>query len=144
MNEYLPLPPVGKLKQQAKRLRTQGDGNVSHSQSLELLAHQMGFKDWNTLHALAGNSSSGPPITLGDRVSGRYIGQAFEGTVLGITALRDNGRYRVTLDFDHAVDVVKFDGFSCLRKRVTSVIDAGGSSPRRTTKDGPVLQLDLN
>lgn len=143
MNEYHPLPPVDKLKQQAKRLRMQVDGNVSHSQSLELLAHQMGFKDWNTLHALAGNTPAGPPVALGDRVSGRYIGQAFEGKVLSITNLRDSGNYRVTLDFDKAVDVVKFDGFSCMRKRVTSVIEASGASPRRTSNDGPVLQLDL-
>lgn len=143
MNEYHPLPPVEKLKQQAKRLRAQMESDVSHSNALELLAHQMGFKDWNTLSALAGSAASGPPVTLGDRVSGRYIGQRFEGRVLSITNLRDSGNYRITLDFDKAVDVVKFDGFSCMRKRVTSVIEASGASSRRTSNDGPILQLDL-
>ena len=46
------IPKLSALKTQAKRLRAelQKSGTpLSHSQSLELLAHQMGIKDWNTL-----------------------------------------------------------------------------------------------
>jgi hypothetical protein len=47
------------LKQQAKRLRTSladRGVEVTHSEALELLAHQHGARDWNTLVA------AGPPV----------------------------------------------------------------------------------
>jgi len=50
------------LKTQAKSLRqslAETGHNVSHAQSLELLAKQLGHRDWNTLHAKVGNA---PPV----------------------------------------------------------------------------------
>ena len=82
MNGSKPLPSWPALKEQAKRLRADLEENgttISHSRSLELLAHQLGFKDWNTLHASAGNRPPPSPVMLGDRVRGTYLGQAFEG-----------------------------------------------------------------
>ena len=143
----LNLPSLEALKAQAKRLRAEleSDGHaVSHSRSLELLAHQYGFRDWNGLHAALGNRArSGPPVTLGERVSGRYLGQAFAGEVIGVQALSPPDRYRVTVTFDEPVDVVTFDSFSAFRKRVSAVVDRDGASAEKTSNRLPQMQLDL-
>ena len=143
----LNLPSLEALKAQAKRLRAEleSDGHaVSPSRSLELLAHQYGFRDWNGLHAALGNRArSGPPVTLGERVSGRYLGQTFAGEVIGVQALSPPDRYRVTVNFDEPVDVVTFDSFSAFRKRVSAVVDRNGVSAEKTSNRLPQMQLDL-
>ena len=146
MNEYLPLPSLENLKQQAKRLRAQmgvDSQPITHSQALELLAHQYGYKDWNTLHAASGNQPPGPPVGIGTRVSGRYLGQSFLGNVLSVSELKHNDSYRVTIDFDEPVDVVRFEGWSSYRRRVTSQIGRKGKSPQRTSNGAHVMELDL-
>lgn len=142
----LPLPSIEALKGQAKRLRATlaADGNpVGHGRSLELLAHQYGFKDWNTLHAAIGNRPRPSPVAVGDRVRGLYLNQAFEGDVIGVLALATPGRYRVTLHFDTPVDVVTFDSFSAFRQRVTCTIDRTGKTAEKTSDGRPHLQLRL-
>ena len=143
----LNLPSLETLKAQAKRLRAEleRDGHaVSHSRSLELLAHQYGFRDWNGLHAAIGNRArSGPPVVLGERVKGRYLGQTFEGEITGVTTLSTPDRYRVTVSFDEPIDVVTFDSFSNYRRRVTSIVDRNGVSAERTSNLQPHMQLDL-
>ena len=74
------LPTLEALKAQARRLRAslQSDGNtVSHSRSLELVAGQYGFRDWNTLHAAIGArgklDKAGSPVALGARQRGREL-----------------------------------------------------------------------
>ena len=146
MNEYLPLPPLENLKQQAKRLRAQMGVDakpITHSQALELLAHQYGYKNWNVLHAACGNQPPGPPVALGNRVSGRYLGQLFEGEVIAIASLGQKDMFRVTINFDQPVDVIKFDGWSSMRRRVSSQISRGGTSPQRTSDGAPIMQLEL-
>ena len=142
-----PLPSLDALKDQAKRLRARfsEDGQaISHSRALELVAAQYGFRDWNTLHAVAGNRPPFDPWMLGSRVRGHYLGQPFDAEVLGIQAITSQpGRYRMTLHFDEPVDVVTFDSFSAFRQRVTATIDAKGVSPRHTSNGRPHLVLDL-
>ncbi|MEP0942985.1 MAG: glyoxalase superfamily protein [Rhizobiaceae bacterium] len=146
MNEYLPLPSLENLKQQAKRLRAQmgvDSQAIAHSQALELLAHQYGYRDWNTLHAASGNQPPGPPVTIGSRVSGRYLGQSFVGNIVSVSELGHGERYRVTINFDEPVDVVRFEGWSSFRRRVTSQISRIGRSPQRTSNGLPVMEIDL-
>lgn len=84
------LPSLDALKDQARRLRTRlaAEGEtIGHSRSLELIAAQYGFRDWNTLHAAVGNRPPFNPWMLGSRVKGRYLGQAFEGEILSVQAL---------------------------------------------------------
>jgi len=132
------------LKAQAKRLRdtlsAQGKP-VSHSEALELVAKQLGYRDWNTLHAAVGNRPA-PPLTLGDRVRGTYLGQPFDGDVIGVQSLT-GGRVRVTLEFDDPVDVVKFDSFSAFRKRVSATVNADGRTAERTSDGKPQLELKV-
>jgi hypothetical protein len=139
------LPPLEALKAQAKRLRQSltAEGNfISHSEALELLAHQHGYRDWNTLHAAAGNRPASP-LALGARVSGRYLGQAFTGEIIALARLNDGSHYRLTLDFDEPVDVVTFDSFSAFRKRINCTVNAEGRSAACTSNGEPQMQITL-
>lgn len=146
MTPSLQLPALQDLKDQAKRLRARlaSDGtSISHSKSLELLANQYGYKDWNTLHAAIGNRPSHSPVALGAEVRGRYLGQPFKGEVIAIAALTAPDRFRVTFQFDEPVDVVTFDSFSAFRQRVTCTIDRSGRTAEKTSDGRPHMQLEV-
>lgn len=137
------LPPMADLKTQAKRLRARLKDtgvDISHSESLELIAQQNGARDWNTLRAQIGNTPPAPKV--GDRVTGRYLGQRFAGYIKGLTSLGQGDQYRITLHFDDPVDVVSFDSFSAFRQRVTGVIGMDGRSPQKTSDGVPQLIVD--
>ncbi len=138
------LPSLDAAKAQAKALRTSllaTGQDITHSQSLELLAKSLGFRDWNTLHAKIGNGPH-PPVALGQLVEGHYLKQPFVAEVLGVTRLSD-GRYSVVLDFAEAVDVVTFDSFSNFRRRVTKIVGCDGRSFDRTSDGQPHLVIRL-
>ncbi len=133
------LAPVDELKSQAKRLREKlrrAGVTLSHGEALELVAHQHGVRDWNTLCAKAGNRML---LRVGDRVQGRYLGQPFSAEIRGMTVIGDGSHRRLTLQFDKPVDVVRFDSFSAFRQRVTGDIGWDGRSPRRTSDGQPQL-----
>lgn len=138
------LPNVDELKAQAKRLRTAMptiDGKpVGHSKALELIARQHGYRDWNTLHAAAGNGSN-VPVSLGERVTGDYLHQPFTGEVISAARLGLSGRYRMTIKFDEPVDVVTFDSFSAFRSRVTAVVDQNGVTSAKTSDGNPHMRV---
>ncbi len=140
------LPSLDDLKAQAKRLRADlesGGSTVGHAKSLELVAHQHGYRDWNTLHTAVGNRPPPAPIHLGMRVSGAYLGQAFDGEVIAVRALGEGDRYRVTLVFDEPVDVVTFDSFSAYRRRVSATVNRRGVTAEKTSNGQPHMVLDL-
>ena len=146
MNGSPPLPSLEALKTQAKRLRADlgKDGpSIGHGRSLEIVAHQYGYKDWNTLHASVAIKRASCPVSIGEKARGRYLGQPFTGQVVGIQSLIDGNRYRVTLSFDEAVDVVTFPSFSNFRKRVTCVIGTTGETREKTSDGRPQLSLEL-
>lgn len=146
MNESLPLPSLDALKAQARRLRAglDADGTpIGHGKALELLAHQYGYRDWNTLHAAVGNRPPPSPLAIGQRVRGHYLGQPFEGEVVAVQLLATTDRFRVAVAFDEPVDVVTFPSFSNFRSRVSCVIDRQGATAERTSEGRPHLQLDL-
>lgn len=140
-----PLPALDGLKDQAKRLRAavEREGQIlPHSKSLELVAAQYGFRDWNTLHAHVGNRRAFDPYRLGARVKGFYLGQPFEASVLGVEVLgAEAGRYRLVLHFDEPVDVVSFDSFSAFRQRVTCRVDRDGRTREKTSNGRPHVEL---
>ncbi|WP_112312110.1 glyoxalase superfamily protein [Pseudogemmobacter bohemicus] len=136
------IPTIDQARAQAKARRAglaQQGQEVSHSAALELVAKAHGFRDWNTLHARAGNRPQ-PPVRVGDITAGRYLGQEFLAEVIGITALSET-RYEVELQLDQAVDVVTFDSFSNYRSRIRKVVDASGRSFDRTSDGMPHLTL---
>lgn len=139
------LPAVSGLKQQAKRLRTSlaEDGDfISHSESLELIARQYGFRDWNTIHAAAGNGPPTDPLVLGAKIRGRYLGQTFSGEIIAIQSLTADYK-RLTVHFDEAVDVVTFDSFSAFRQRVSTRVNKHGVSVEKTSDGVPQMVIDL-
>jgi hypothetical protein len=140
------LPPLNVVKEQAKALRSAlstAGTIVSHSKSLELIAHQFGFKDWNTLHATIGNRPAKNPITIGRTVSGRYLGQPFSAEIIGVRAFQASNRFRLTLNLDVPIDVVTFDSFSSFRKRIHCTVDQNGVSTERTSNGKPQMVLEL-
>lgn len=145
MTNLDPLPSVEELKAQAKRLRSQMavlNTPLSHSQALELLAQQMGVRDWNTLQAqAAAKSNHRPPWAVGDFVRGRYMGQSCSGRILALRVLPD-GHYRVTVHLDEAVDVVPFESFSNMRQRITATMVSFGASVGRRSDGVPHLVLE--
>ena len=139
MTNLSDLPSTEVLKQQAKRLRQtlkKTGVELGHSKSLELLAQQYGARDWNTLQALAGNRLH---LRIGDRVQGRYLGQAFTAEVRGLSLLGDGETRRITLHFDAPVDVVTFESFSSFRQRVSGEVGWDGCSSRCTSDGAPQL-----
>lgn len=138
------LPSAARAKDQAKHLRNEmaEDGaGIGHATSLELVAHQHGFRDWNTMLAAIGN---GPPKgwAIGDKVGGTYLSQPFTGELVSISNMRP-GWFRLELHLDEAVDVVTFDGFSNFRSRIRGIIGPKGHSIEKTNDGQAHLQIDL-
>ncbi|TFF19751.1 hypothetical protein E3C22_18865 [Jiella endophytica] len=140
-----PLPSLPVLKEQARRLRAslnEAGQPTTHCRALELIAHQHGFHDWNTLHARIGNRPALSPYTIGARVAGSYLGQRFSGEVIAASAFEsDPTRIRLTLKFDEPVDVVTFDSFSAFRHRVNCIVDDTGRSREKTSDGRPHVEL---
>ncbi|QGX98509.1 hypothetical protein EI983_09540 [Roseovarius faecimaris] len=135
------LPPRAELKAQARRLRAamadQGRP-MTHATALETVAHQWGLRDWNTLSALAPDTA--PPWQIGQRVTGRYLGQPFKGRIKSVAQTGDS-HARLTLVFDQPVDVVTSDKFSSLRRQVTATVNSDGRTVEKTSDGQPHLVL---
>ncbi len=139
---------IKQAKMLAKRLRAQlelEEKPVSIAKSLELLAAQHGYRDWNTMVASLNKTTAleKTPVCIGQRISGWYLGHAFVAKVLGVQVQNGGNRFRVTIDLDEAVDVVTFDSFSAFRKRITSVINQDGVTTEMNSSGVPILKLDI-
>ncbi len=145
MSSMHTLPSLSGLKNQAKRLRLdlEQDGHViNHSKSLELIAHQYGYKDWNMIHAAIEKIKNISPVQVGQTVQGLYLGHSFTGQIVQVKKLLKE-QYRITVVFDEAIDVVRSDSFSNLRRRVTYKIDQSGQTMEKTSDGQPHLKLFL-
>ncbi len=145
MNDTNKIPTVESLKSQARRLRDRlaADGHaLSHGHSLEIIANQLGYKDWNTLFSAAGNRRKNTFLDVGERVSGSYLGRAFNGEIIGIVRQQCEARYRVTIHFDQPVDVVEFESFSSFRQRVSCTLGKNFMTAEKTSNGLPQLYLD--
>ncbi len=139
-----PLPSLDALKQQAKHLRAglDEDGDfLTHSESLELIAKQHGFRDWNTLHAAIGNRPPVKRFDLGGRVKGSYLGQPFTGEIVALRTMPPD-HLRIVLHFDEPVDVVTFDSFSAYRSRVSALINREGVTAEKTSNGLPQMIVE--
>lgn len=141
-----PLPTIEAAKAQAKRLRAELEKEgtpVTHGKALELIAHQYGARDWNTLHAAIGNRPPAPAWQVGQHVRGHYLSQPFTAEILAVEIVRP-GWFRLTLDLDEPVDVVTFPSFSAYRKRITGVIGPAGTSREKTSNGRPQLEVETD
>ncbi|KCZ85659.1 hypothetical protein HAD_08240 [Hyphomonas adhaerens MHS-3] len=114
---------------------------ISHSEALEWVAKELGYRDWNTASARLSNM---PEVVLqvGDQVAGRYLKQAFDGRVLAVREMAGGTAFEVTLEFDEPVDVVEFDSFSNFRQRITTTVSSGGVSFSKTSDGVPHLTVE--
>ncbi len=137
------LPSVSELKSQAKRLRRALNENgqvLSHSQALELVSAQHGFRDWNTACATASRPCDFA-FSVGTRVSGTYMQQPFRGEIRALSKTGPKDQYRVTVQFDEPVDVVTFESFSAFRSRVTCLVQPDGIAVKKTSNGEPYMRL---
>ena len=138
MDMDIPLPSRAALKAQAKRMRASllaAGRPCTHAQAVEAVAQQWGARDWNTLSARARDHGQ-PAYRPGQRVTGRYLGHRFVGRIKAARSMAQ-GYHALTLRFDHPVDVVESEKFSCLRQQVNCVVNPNGRSPRATSNGQP-------
>lgn len=136
------LQSVIEAKSQAKALRAslaaQGT-TITHARALELVAHQNGARDWNTLQAKL--SRAEPQLFhLNDEVSGHYLGQAFTGRIVALSKVGANTQ--VSLQLNEPIDTVQFESFSNMRRHIRGMVGPNGRSPRKTSDGTPHLVID--
>ena len=127
-------------KARARKLKRESDGALSYGAALEQVAHDMGFRDWNTASARLSNAPDAC-WQVGERVSGAYLKHAFAGRVHAVRELQDGAGYELTLHFDAPVDVVEWDSFSSHRQRVTAYVSPEGVSWTKTSDGVPHLTV---
>jgi hypothetical protein len=137
------LNSIPEAKSQAKALRDAlaGQGtSISHAQALELVAHQNGARDWNTLHAKLSRAEP-QSLQLNDQVRGQYLGQAFTGRIVALSKIGSN--LNISIQLDVPIDTVRFEGFSNMRRRIRGVIGPDGQSLQKTSDGVPQLVIDM-
>ena len=138
-----PIHTIDQAKARAREIRAamSADGRaISHSAALERVAREQDCESWNVLSARLSNRPV-IPLQVGDRVCGRYLGQAFDGTVLSVRSMSEARAMEITLELDEPVDVVTFDSFSNFRRRVSATISPGGTSFTKTGDGVPQLTV---
>ena len=139
-----PLPTLAAVKALGRErralLEAQGT-KIGHAKALEMIAHEYGYRDWNTFSA-AINAGTLSGWEKGGRVGGTYLSQPFAATILDVSKPRP-GWFHLTLDLDEAVDVVTFDSFSNFRKRIRGTVGPKGTSRERTSDGQPHLRIDM-
>lgn len=140
------LPNLAEAKAMARELRqsrsTAGE-TLSHSAALERVAKGLGYRDWNAC-AAALSGAGGRELMAGDRVRGRYLGQAFTGVVIrsAPAPAEPRGWLQLELHFDHPVDVVQSERFTNLRQRVRGTVGPQGFSREETSDGVPHLSVE--
>lgn len=139
------MTDITEYKQMAKRLRNAlaGDGlTITHGRALELVAQQLGARDWNTLAARTPENDS-IPFAVGQRVEGTFNKKPAMGRVIGLSETIKPDLWRITVKFDPPVDVVTSELFSSERRRITMIIGADGRSRRLTGTETGVMALNV-
>ncbi len=146
MNAHGTLPTLPALKDQAKRLRhdlAASGHQIGHGQALELLAHQHGYRDWNTLHAAADRPKPNTRTwQVGERVTGKYLGRAFAGRIVSVRTISDGGWFRLAIHFDAPLAVAELGGLPVLRQRIHGNVGPDGRTVEKTSNGQPHLVLD--
>lgn len=136
------VPPVSALKAEAKDLRALSAAPMTHSRSLEVLAHRYGLSDWNTLRANA-RPEQAPAPRLGQRVEAVYLGHPVTGIIHAVRAMGSSGAHRIAIDLDKPVNVSAFESMEVLRRRLQATIGPDGTTVEKTSDGIPHLQVRL-
>lgn len=140
------------FKQQARRLR-QALGEegilISHGKALDLIARQSGTRDWNTLSAhntkvdTVQVEDDAAPYRVSQRVSGMFHSTAFEARIIGVEETIKPDLWRITLQFDPAINVAVSPNLSMLRRRFTVIVGADGKARRLTGSETGNIALKV-
>jgi len=139
----LDTPSISTLKSEARLLREEralAGTPIGHGAALEAVAHQHGYRDWNTAAAALPDRVN-VPVQVGQRVKGTYLSRPFTGMVMGVKMLSDMQHYEVTVNFDQPVNVWKGLLGTNFRKRVTSTVDLRGISRAHTSDGEPHMRV---
>ena len=125
-------------KARARQLKAEYGATLNLAAALEIVAKEMGFRDWNTASA---RLSNGPDTNwqVGERVSGQYLKRPFTERIHGVRELQAGSGYEVTIHFDEPVDVVDWESFSAFRQRVKAFVSPEGVSWSKTSDGVPHL-----
>lgn len=140
------LPALKTIKLQAKRLRqilAEQGTPLSHSQSLEIIAKQWGYSDWNTLNAILKTPDSPENLTIGDIVTGYYMGEPVEAEVLRVQTLGHGDAFNLTLKLDKRVDVINSEGEMSSKKKVRCTVGVTGKTVQKMADGTPHFVLDV-
>ena len=143
MSYSLDTPSVSTLKSEARALREErakAGSPIGHSAALEEVAHQHGYRDWNTAAAALPQRVM-VPVQVGQRVRGTYLSQPFTGLVMSVKLLADMQHYEVSVHFDQPVNVWKGKLAVALRQRVRSTVDMRGVSLAHTSDGEPQMRI---
>ncbi|MCX2697573.1 MULTISPECIES: glyoxalase superfamily protein [Ochrobactrum] len=140
------------FKHQARRLR-QALGEegiqISHGKALDLVARQSGTRDWNTLAAYGAKTDAAhiedgaAPYRVSQRVSGTFHSTVFKARIIAVEETIKPDLWRITLQFDPAIDVAVSPNLTMLRRRYTVVVGADGKARRLTGSEAGGIALDM-
>lgn len=131
MSFSLDTQSVQTLKSEARALRQERNAtgeNLTHGAALEAVAQAHGFRDWNTARASLPDRMP-TSFQVGQHVHGTYLDHPFKGILVGVQLMSDLAHYKLTVNFDHPVNVTPEFMFATLRHRVMATVDLRGVTP---------------
>nr|WP_196107858.1 MULTISPECIES: glyoxalase superfamily protein [unclassified Ochrobactrum] len=140
------------FKHQARRLRqalSEEGIAISHGKALDLVARRYGTRDWNTLAAngskveAASVQDDTAPYRVGQRITGLFHTTPFDARIIAVEETIKPELWRITLQFDPAIDVAVSPNLSMLRRRVTAVVGTDGKSRRLTGSETGGIALNV-
>jgi hypothetical protein len=140
------IPPLTRLKDQARRMRARSDAKgdpMTQAEALEKLARMLGRRDWNTLRAEVAHTPDGAPVSVGDKVRLRYMGVPADGKVIAVAEADGDGRlWSLQIALTAPVTVPSAEGIDLTRRRLRATVDKSGVTSARRRSDGtPHLAL---
>ena len=144
MTFSLDTPSAATLKAEAKALRAEralSGTPLGHGAALEEVARAHGYRDWNTASASIPERVASP-VQVGQRVKGTYLGNPFNGLVIGVNLLSSMQHYEVTVKADQPIDVSKSTLIGPIyRQRLRATVDLHGVSMSHTSDGEPHLRI---
>ncbi|MFK3663715.1 glyoxalase superfamily protein [Ochrobactrum teleogrylli] len=142
------------FKHQARRLRqalSEEGITISHGKALDLVARQSGTRDWNTLAATGGKVEATPvaaqedtaPYRVGQRIAGMFHTTPFDARIIAVEETIKPDLWRITLQFEPAIDVAVSPNMSMRRRRFTIVVASDGKSRRLTGSESGGVALNV-
>jgi len=141
------------FKHQARRLRqalSEEGITISHGKALDLVARQSGTRNWNTLAANGSNVEAAPaqddtaPYRVGQRITGMFHTTPFDARIIAVEETIKPELWRITLQFDPAIDVAVSPNLSMSRRRFTAVVGTDGKSRRLTGSETGGIALKVS